>query len=195
MFPTVLVTVKHCSQNVDVNGPHHGPYQLMASSSLHCHRLVGWGRHNELEASMVGAVYVHVLRTLLWNYLLILLKIFVSLRSIFKLFFPLTHVSIVSHSDHCCLFLSLCCPRWVPRLPTKSKNEIACEHLPNVCNFSKRNELVFPVSQNSGMNEENWSLKKREAFVWRKRNPAHWLSWERENHGWRVLIRIRFWQI
>ena len=29
-----------CSQNVDVNGPHHGPYQLMASSSLHCHRLV-----------------------------------------------------------------------------------------------------------------------------------------------------------
>ena len=25
-----------CSQNVDVNGPHHGPYQLMASSSLHC---------------------------------------------------------------------------------------------------------------------------------------------------------------
>ena len=36
----------------------------MASSSLHCHRLVEWGRHNELEASMVGAVYVHVLRTL-----------------------------------------------------------------------------------------------------------------------------------
>ena len=53
-----------CSQNVDVNGPHHGLYQLMASSSLHCHRLVGWGRHNELEASMVGAVYVHFLRTL-----------------------------------------------------------------------------------------------------------------------------------
>ena len=53
-----------CSQNVDVNGPHHGRYQLMASSSLHCHRLVEWGRHNELEASMVRAVYVHVLRTL-----------------------------------------------------------------------------------------------------------------------------------
>ena len=53
-----------CSQNVDVNGPHHGSYQLMASSSLHCHRLVEWGRHNELEASMVGADYVHVLRTL-----------------------------------------------------------------------------------------------------------------------------------
>ena len=53
-----------CTQNVDVNGPHHGLYQLMASSSLHCHRLVGWGRHNELEASMVGVVYVHVLRTL-----------------------------------------------------------------------------------------------------------------------------------
>ena len=47
-----------CSQNVDVNGPHHGPYQLMTSSSLHCHRLVECGRHNELEASMVGAVYV-----------------------------------------------------------------------------------------------------------------------------------------
>ena len=56
-----------CSQNVDVNGPHHGRYQLMASSSLHCHRLVEWGRHNELEASMAGAVYFHVLRTLPWN--------------------------------------------------------------------------------------------------------------------------------
>ena len=55
---------QQCSQNVDVNGPHHGPYQYMASSSLHCHRLVEWGRHNELEASLVGAVYVHVLRTL-----------------------------------------------------------------------------------------------------------------------------------
>ena len=54
-----------CSQNVDVNGPHHGPYQLMASSSLHSHRLVEWGRHNELEASMVGAVYVRVLRILI----------------------------------------------------------------------------------------------------------------------------------
>ena len=43
-----------CSQNVDVNGPHHGPYQLMASFSLHCHRLVEWGIHTELVASMVG---------------------------------------------------------------------------------------------------------------------------------------------
>ena len=32
--------VDQCSQNVDVNGPHHGPYQLMAFSSLHCHRWV-----------------------------------------------------------------------------------------------------------------------------------------------------------
>ena len=31
---------EQCSQNVDVNGPHHGPYQLMASSSLHRHRFV-----------------------------------------------------------------------------------------------------------------------------------------------------------
>ena len=29
-----------CSQNVDVNSPHHRPYQLMASSSLNCHWLV-----------------------------------------------------------------------------------------------------------------------------------------------------------
>ena len=50
-----------CSQNVDVNDPHHGPYQLMASFSLHCHRLVELGRHNELKASMVGAVYVRVM--------------------------------------------------------------------------------------------------------------------------------------
>ena len=69
--------LKLCSQNVDVNGPHHGPYQLMASSSLHCHRLVECGRHNELEAFMVGAVYVHVLRTLIsssfnWIYICIL---------------------------------------------------------------------------------------------------------------------------
>ena len=60
-----ILTWSQCSQNVDVNGPHHGPYQLITSSSLHWHRLVEWGRHNELEASMVGAVYVHVLRTLL----------------------------------------------------------------------------------------------------------------------------------
>ena len=56
--------LQQCSQNVDVNCPHYGPYQLMVSSSLHCHRLFEWGRHNELEASMVGNVYVHVLRTL-----------------------------------------------------------------------------------------------------------------------------------
>ena len=31
---------QQCSQNVEINGPHHRPYQIMASSSLHCHRLV-----------------------------------------------------------------------------------------------------------------------------------------------------------
>ena len=35
-----LLHMSQCSQNVDVIGPHHGPYQLVASSSLHCHRLV-----------------------------------------------------------------------------------------------------------------------------------------------------------
>ena len=38
--------------------PAHG---FFIAPLLHC---VEWGRHNELEASMVGAVYVHVLRTL-----------------------------------------------------------------------------------------------------------------------------------
>ena len=36
----------------------------MASSSLDCHRLVEWGRHNELEASMVGVASSHVLGSL-----------------------------------------------------------------------------------------------------------------------------------
>ena len=39
-MPWEIFCGHQCSQNVDVNGPHHGPYQLMASSSLHCHRLV-----------------------------------------------------------------------------------------------------------------------------------------------------------
>ena len=51
-------------QNVGAGGPHHRPHQLMASFSLDCHRLVEWGRHNELEASMVGASSSHVLRSL-----------------------------------------------------------------------------------------------------------------------------------
>ena len=43
---------------------HHRPHQFMASFSLDCHRLVEWGRHNELEASMVGAASSHVLGSL-----------------------------------------------------------------------------------------------------------------------------------
>ena len=52
------------SQNVGAGGSHHRPHQLMASSSLDCHRLVEWGRHYELEASMVGASSSHVLGSL-----------------------------------------------------------------------------------------------------------------------------------
>ena len=52
------------SQNVGAGGPHHRPHQLTASSSLDCHRLVEWGRHNELEASMVEAASSHVLESL-----------------------------------------------------------------------------------------------------------------------------------
>ena len=47
------------------SGPHHRPHQLMASSSLDCHRLVEWGRHNDLEASMVGSASSHVLGSLI----------------------------------------------------------------------------------------------------------------------------------
>ena len=52
------------SHNVEISGLHHRLRQVMASSSLHCHRLVKWGRRNELEASMVGAARSHVLRSL-----------------------------------------------------------------------------------------------------------------------------------
>ena len=52
------------SQNIGPGGPYHKLHQLIASSSLNCHRLVEWGRHNELEASMVGAASSHVLGSL-----------------------------------------------------------------------------------------------------------------------------------
>ena len=44
--------------------PPHIHHQLMASSSLDYRRLVEWGRHNELEASMAGAASCHVLGSL-----------------------------------------------------------------------------------------------------------------------------------
>ena len=56
--------IRQWSQNVGAGGPHHRSRQLMASSSLDCHRLDEWGRHNELEASMVGAASSHVLGSL-----------------------------------------------------------------------------------------------------------------------------------
>ena len=46
-----LKSTSQWSQNVGAGDPHHRPHQLMASSSLDCHRLVEWGRRNELEAS------------------------------------------------------------------------------------------------------------------------------------------------
>ena len=53
-----------CSQNVDVNGPHHRCFELIVSSSFNQPMAVERGRSHELVGSMVGAVYVHVLRTL-----------------------------------------------------------------------------------------------------------------------------------
>ena len=60
----MFLVTQQWSQNVEAGGPHHRPHQLMASSSFDCHRLVEWGRHNELEASMVGAANSHVLGSL-----------------------------------------------------------------------------------------------------------------------------------
>ena len=57
----VWITATQWSQNVGAGGAHHRSHQLMASSSPDCHRLVEWGRHNELEASMVGVSSSHVL--------------------------------------------------------------------------------------------------------------------------------------
>ena len=53
-----------CSQNVDVNGPHHKFFELIVSSSFNQPMAVERGRSHELAGSMVGSVYVHVLRTL-----------------------------------------------------------------------------------------------------------------------------------
>ena len=53
-----------CTQNVDVNGPHHRCFELIVSSSFNQPMAVERRRSHELVGSMVGAVYVHVLRTL-----------------------------------------------------------------------------------------------------------------------------------
>ena len=53
-----------CSQNVDVNVPHHRCFELIVSSSFNQPIAVERGRSHELVGSMVGAVYVHVLRIL-----------------------------------------------------------------------------------------------------------------------------------
>ena len=50
---------------MDVNGPHHRCFELIVSSSFNQPMAVERGRSHELVASMVGAVYVHVLRTLI----------------------------------------------------------------------------------------------------------------------------------
>ena len=54
-----------CSQNVDVNGSDHRCFELIVSSSFNQPMAVERGRSHELVGSMVGAVYIHVLRTLL----------------------------------------------------------------------------------------------------------------------------------
>ena len=55
---------RQCSQNVDVNGSHHRCFEFIVSSSFKQPMAVERGRSHELVGSMVGAVYVHVLRTL-----------------------------------------------------------------------------------------------------------------------------------
>ena len=57
-------------QNVDINGPHHRCFELIVSSSFNQPMVVERGRSHELVASIVGAVYVHVLRTLTDNLIL-----------------------------------------------------------------------------------------------------------------------------
>ena len=60
-----LVSGTHqCSQNVDVNGPHHRCFELIVSSSFNQPMAVERRRSHELIGSMVGTVYVYVLRTL-----------------------------------------------------------------------------------------------------------------------------------
>ena len=53
-----------CSQNVDVNGPHHRCFELIVSSSFNQPMTVERGRSHELVGSMVKGVYDYVLRTL-----------------------------------------------------------------------------------------------------------------------------------
>ena len=53
-----------CSQNVDVNGPHRRCFELIVSSLFNQPMAVERGRSHVLVGSMVGAVYVHILRTL-----------------------------------------------------------------------------------------------------------------------------------
>ena len=60
-----ILYAHQCSQNVDVNGPHHRCFELILSSSFNQPMAVERGRSHELVGSMMGAVYVHVLRTLM----------------------------------------------------------------------------------------------------------------------------------
>ena len=64
VWMSVWYALRQCSQNVDVNGPHHRCFELIVSSSFNQPMAVERGRSYELVGSMVGAVYVHVLRTL-----------------------------------------------------------------------------------------------------------------------------------
>ena len=68
----VYTTVSQCSQNVDVKGPHHRCFELIVPSSFNQPMAVERGRSHELVGSMVGAVYVHVLRILPWAAVIIL---------------------------------------------------------------------------------------------------------------------------
>ena len=61
---SVELSVRQCSQNVDVNGPHHRCFELIVSSSFNQPMAVERRRSHELVGSMVDVVYVHVLRTL-----------------------------------------------------------------------------------------------------------------------------------
>ena len=64
IFKVSAISRNQCSQNVDVNGPHHRCFELIVSSSFNQPMAVERGSSHELVRSMVGAVYVHVLRTL-----------------------------------------------------------------------------------------------------------------------------------
>ena len=50
--------LRQCSQNVDVNGPHHKCFELIVPSSFYQPMAVERGRSHELVGFMVGAVYV-----------------------------------------------------------------------------------------------------------------------------------------